>query len=381
MEAAGRIQRAFSDAGDTRAAIDELAERLAATAGDLVVLFVSPDHDSRAVERAVPECFGEVDVVACSTAGEITPTGIREGSVTGFALPGHEFAFEIVSIEPLSRLTLRSAAEAATGARARLEARVGRVLGADDAFALLLSDGLSMQEERLAAGVHQGLGEIPLVGGSAGDGTDFVRTWLYHRGSARDDRALLVVVHTSRRILPFKTEHFRRTRQAHVVTEADPMRRIVCEIDAEPAAEAYACMVGVDVDALGPAVFARHPLAIRIGDHLYVRSVQRVVDGQGLLFYCAIEEGIILHEVVKEDMLSDLEASFSRAEAVVGNFDLVIGFDCILRHLEARENRVLDAVGELLSRANVIGFSTYGEQLGSRHINQTFTALAIGDAR
>jgi hypothetical protein len=35
-------------------------------------------------------------------------------------------------------------------------------------------------------------------------------------------------------------------------------------------------------------------------------------------------------------------------------------------------------VGELFQRNNTVGFSTYGEQYGGVHVNQTFTGIAIG---
>ncbi len=379
MVTRGTIRRAYSAASDSATAVREVAGRLGGGGEELVFLFVSPGHDPRSIERVIPDCFGDTRVVACSTAGEITPEGLREGTLTGFSLPVEDFRCEVAVIEPLAGLGLRGSAETAMALKARLEARAGEPLGPVNGFAILLSDGLSLQEELLAVGVHRGLGDVPLVGGSAGDGTDFRETWLYHEGRARPDRAVLVLVHTARRFLAFKTEHFRRATRSHVVTGADPARRIVCEIDAEPAAEVYARMVGVEIGALAPTHFARHPLALRIGERLYVRSVQRVVDEGGLLFYCAIEEGIILHELVKEDMRADLEAALERAGRAVGPFDLVIAFNCILRHLEARENGELERIGGLLSRAGAIGFSTYGEQFGSRHINQTFTALAIGN--
>ena len=380
METPSKIRRAHSLASDTGAAVRELAARLGGAGGEIVLLFASPRHEPRVLEKAIPVCFGDTRVVACSTAGEITPDGLREGTLTGLSLPARDFHCEVATIEPLNGLGLRVTAEAAMAVKDRLEGRVGQRLGPDNCFAILLSDGLSMQEELLASGIHQGLGSIPLVGGSAGDGTDFIETWVYHDGRARNDRAVLLLVHTHRRFLSFKTEHFRRATKAHVVTAADPARRIVSEIDAEPAAEVYARIVGVAIETLGPTHFARHPLALRIGEHLYVRSVQRVVEGKGLLFYCAIEEGIILHELIKEDMMDDLTTSLERAGRAIGRFDLVIGFNCILRHLEAKENGDIERIGGLLSRVGTIGFSTYGEQFGSRHINQTFTALAIGDA-
>ena len=48
-----------------------------------------------------------------------------------------------------------------------------------------------------------------------------------------------------------------------VVTEADPERRLVREINAEPAAREYARLVGKDPDQLSPFTFAAHPVVVR----------------------------------------------------------------------------------------------------------------------
>ena len=50
---------------------------------------------------------------------------------------------------------------------------------------------------------------------------------------------------------------------------------------------------------------------------------------------------------------------------------------CILRRIEAQENQRFGAVSALLKRHGVVGFSTYGEQLNSMHVNQTMTGVAI----
>ena len=35
------------------------------------------------------------------------------------------------------------------------------------------------------------------------------------------------------------------------------------------------------------------------------------------------------------------------------------------------------AISEVLSRHSVVGFSTYGEQIGPMHVNQTMTGVAF----
>jgi len=60
---------------------------------------------------------------------------------------------------------------------------------------------------------------------------------------------------------------------------------------------------------------------------------------------------------------------------------VIIGCDCILRRLELQDQDALPQVDALLEALPFIGFSTYGEQFGSVHINHTLTGVAIGEHR
>ena len=60
---------------------------------------------------------------------------------------------------------------------------------------------------------------------------------------------------------------------------------------------------------------------------------------------------------------------------------LVLGCDCVLRYLEIEQAQLRPAIDALMTRHNVIGFATYGEQFNAMHVNQTFTGVAIAASR
>ena len=122
----------------------------------------------------------------------------------------------------------------------------------------------------------RGAGGHSLRGGSAGDGLHFERTFILQDGVFQSDAALIAVVATRRRFHAFKTEHFTAGTERFVVTGADPSRRVVTEINAEPAGPEYARITGLALDRLTPVVFATHPLVVRVGEQCFVRSVQRL---------------------------------------------------------------------------------------------------------
>jgi hypothetical protein len=174
----------------------------------------------------------------------------------------------------------------------------------------------------------------------------------------------------------FKVDHLIPSDVRMVVTNADPEQRLVREINAAPAAREYARLVGKNPDQLSPFIFAAHPVVVRIGGNHHVRAIQKVEDNGDLRFFSAIDEGLVLTLANAGDLAAHLEtvlADLSRDGAP----EAIIGCDCILRRLEAEQMQSLQAMSRILSRHNVIGFSTYGEQFNSVHVSQTLTGVAI----
>ncbi len=174
----------------------------------------------------------------------------------------------------------------------------------------------------------------------------------------------------------FKTDHFEPTERRMVVTKASPDRRIVHEINAEPAAREYARLVGKDPDQLTTFTFAAHPLVVKIGGHHHVRSIQQVAENDDLKFFSAIDEGLVLTLAEATDMVQHLETELA-ALAKDTRPDGIIACDCLFRRMEAEQNQLSTQLSRLMSDYNVVGFSTYGEQINSMHVNQTLTGVAI----
>jgi hypothetical protein len=230
----------------------------------------------------------------------------------------------------------------------------------------------------VARALQDGLGRIPLFGGSAGDDLDLRRAWVFHQHKFHSDSAVLILACSSLPFKIFKTQHFVSEEERLVVTEADASQRIVKEINGLPAAEEYARVVGVHVNDLNPQRFAASPVVVAIDGTDYVRSIQKSNPDGTLTFYCAIDEGLVLRVVRGVDLPGNLEHAFDDLRASIGPLQMVIACDCVLRNLEITQGGLKQAVGDVLHRNNVIGFSTYGEQFRGVHVNQTMTGIAFG---
>jgi hypothetical protein len=339
----------------------------------VVILFISPEADMDALTAALPGRFGAAQVIGCTTAGEISAQGYAEGEIVAVAFPSAHFAADAMLIDDLGVLDQQEL--------------IGRLIRArqglsrahpdwDHEFAFLLVDGLSVREDALTSALASGLGPVPLFGGSAGDGTRFKRTFVLHGTRLLQNAAVVTMLRSDCRVKVFSLDHLLPTERRMVVTEADPLRRIVRQINAEPAAQEYARLLGKDPAQLTTFTFAAHPVVVRIGGKHHVRAIQQVADNGDLVFFSAIDEGVVLTLAEPQDMVAHLDRAL-QALSKGGAPDAILACDCILRRMEALEKQKTGAISALLRQHKVAGFSTYGEQLNSMHVNQTMTGVAI----
>lgn len=372
-----KTRLAHSRATDARQAAEEFYASVAQPDMELVLFFCSSNYDLQVLAEELNRLFTGIQVVGCTTAGEIGPAGYHSHSLSGVSFPAGSFVAVNGLLEELSRFDIAKGHDIVQRLLQQLESRAPATK-ADNTLAFLLIDAMSRREEPVAHALQYALGEIGLFGGSAGDDMKFVKTDVYADGRFYSDSAVLILLHTSWPFEIFKTQHFVTTEKRLVVTAADPSRRIVYEINGRPAAEEYARLVGVEVDDLTALSFAAAPVVVMIDGTDYVRSIQKVNADGSLSFYCAIEEGIVLRVAYGVDLVDNLEQSFAHIRDKIGSPQLVLGCDCVLRNLEISQNGLKKKVGEIFRRYNTVGFSSYGEQYRGLHVNQTFTGCAIG---
>jgi hypothetical protein len=368
-----------SIAGNEEQAVKELYQQISQPHMDGVVFFCSSKFDLDRLGECLHDAF-TCPVIGCTTAGEITSEGYHEGTLAGASLGGDMDA-QALKMHPrlISPLTSFSASDFETLAMSiKNDLELSSETGANHTFGFLLVDGMSMLEEPTIAHLNRQFQRVPIVGGSAGDDLNFLTTHIYHDGRFHSDAAVFTMFETALPFVTFKTQHFVPTEKKLVITEADVAHRRVIEINGEPAAQAYADILGLQIDALNPMVFSNYPVILRIGGENYVRSIQKVNQDGSLSFYCAIDNGLVLTVAKGVDLVENLQDQLSNIRRKIPNPEIIIGCDCILRRLEVQEKDLSERVKEALHSEKVIGFSTYGEQFNAIHVNQTLTGVAIG---
>lgn len=382
MHAAARrhlcgVQTAWTENPEAAAAVADCAAAIGGSSLAQLVVFFSTDYDVEVLAAALSSRFPGVPTIGCTTSGGICPAGAIERGLVVLAFPTEGFRTATAALPDVAQLDVEGAARTIRDLRTTLD---GACAGRPPAqrFALMLIDGLSNVEESVVSTVTWALDGIPLVGGSAGDDLRFHDTRLVHDGVVLRGAAVVLLVETDYPIQLFKTDNFDPTDKKFVVTHSDDETRTVFEFNAEPAAHEYAMAVGLDPRHLTPMSFAAHPLVVKIGGEYFCRSIRHTNPDGSLSFFCAISEGVVMTLAEPRDIVQATREELARLERSLGMLDLVIGFDCVLRRLDAEQRQVRREISDLYRQYNVAGFETYGEQYRSMHLNQTFTGIAIG---
>ncbi|AFT69915.1 hypothetical protein B5T_01636 [Alloalcanivorax dieselolei B5] len=373
------VLTAYSDARDEQVAARQIAESLIHPHLGFVLFFCSIEYDLDRLAGALNGEFQNLPLCGCTSAGEITARGYDRNTLVAIGFDARFFSAGHHLIEHMDGFGLLDAQQLTDGLLTQCRERARNLTpNEDNTFVLTLLDGLSVNEEIVIATLNAALGSIPSFGGSAGDDYRLAQTYVYCDGRFYSDAAIVVMISTVLDFEVFSTHHLHPSTPKLVVTAADAERRVVHELDAEPAALAYARLVGVPVEQLDDVVFARYPLAVRINDHYYARAIQKANRDMSLSFYCAVENGIVLTAMRNASLHDNLTSTLDDIESRLGPPWVVIGCDCCLRRAELEADDEIPQASALLRQHRVVGFCTYGEQYNGMHINHTLTGVVIG---
>lgn len=372
----GIVSSGVSHAADPELAVREALAGLKVDKTCFLLVFIPDCLDVSEVSEALNEQVPTTSVFGCTTAGQITPLGYENNALLIVSFPREHFRCSSTLITPLKPVSIEQTANEAR----RLAARFQKTANWNR-LALLITDGLSKQEDVLVAALEAGLEDIPVFGGSAGNGLAFAETYVLHHGQVHSNAAMLILIETDLSFTGLGFDHFLPTDKRMVVTKAIPEERLVLEINGSPAAEEYARLVGHRIENLSPQIFAANPVLVRNNNAWHVRAIQEVIENNGLSFLSAIDDGLLLTLGKGQEILRTLDTSLTLSANDGSAPEVILGFDCVLRKLEIEENRILPQASELLRKHRVLGFNTYGEQHCGVHVNQTFVGVAFFRAK
>jgi hypothetical protein len=351
----------------------------------LLIVFCAADRDPAAVLAGINATSGGVPLIGCSVGGEFVAAGPSQGQVVVTALGGPGFT-----------VSTAAATGAGTNQResgSRVAACAAEVEAAENVALVLLTDGLSGDQEEILRGAYEEVGAaVPLVGGSASPGGSRETFHLY------GDRVLTdaVVGAAVGSDAPFGIgvgHGWRKVGEPMIVTSSTKGR--VHTLDDKPALETYLGRFGAPpetaTDPVAFDLFARtRPLGVRrrVGEEVRnVSSTEFLADGWlgcsgdvpegGLVWLMEGDEGSVL-DAAGDACRAAVEALGDRA--AIG----FLAFDCVSRSGLLGEDGTRQEVRRMTEQtggAPLAGFYSWGEIARSRGINgyhhQTLVVLAV----
>ncbi len=355
----------------------------------LVLAFGASDLAAdAAVFQDLAAAFPQAVVLGCSTAGEIAGAEVNDASLS-VAVARFAHTRLVLALADVAQADQSGDA----GARLAQQLHAG---GADLRAVFVLSDGMQVNGTPLVDALVQGLGPgVAVSGGLAGDGSDFVRTWVLAGGVAGPGRVAAVGLYGTRLQvgsgcqggwMDFGPERS-ITRSAG---------NVLFELDGKPALDLYKTYLGELAQAL-PGSALRFPLSIRrpgsdapplVRTILAIDEVRR-----SLTFAGDMPEGHAARLMrTTNDSLIDSAAAASvqaaRGSAQAGDA-LVVSVSCVGRRLvlgERTEEEVEAVLESGPAGAGHVGFYSYGEispgpnGSASELHNQTMTVTVFSEA-
>ncbi len=300
------------------------------------------------------------NVVLCSTAGEHTSKGYKDGVVTGFEYDLNQGSVVEILCPPIKSIeSLKSAYE--------------KIKDNKNAFLLLLCDGLSGVEESIVTTLYFMDDTFKIIGGSAGDSCLFKETLIFIGNKRVNSVALFFDMKNKTEII--KENIYVPSGKKLLVTDADLINRTVRTFNNCPASSEYARVLGVSEKEL-PNYFGNNPLGKIYKDDILISSPMKVNCDKSITFYCQVLPNTFVHILTPVDPIKKIKETLGYI-TFKPQFTYVV--NCILRSSKFHKDGLWNKIDkELLSICtNTTGFVSYGEQFHKHHVNQTMVILAV----
>lgn len=300
------------------------------------------------------------NVILCSTSGEYTPSGYKNGVITGFSYELNEGEIVEILYPPVKSAS-------------NLEKSYKKLHNNPNAFMLLMCDGLSGMEESIITTFYFMDRNFKIIGGSAGDNLHFEKTTIYI-GSKKVHSAA-VFFNMKRRTEILKENIYIPFGEKLLITDADPIKRVVKTINNNPASTEYAKVIGVNEKDLQQH-FMNNPLGKIYEDDILIASPMKVNSDKSITFYCQVMPNTFVHMLKPVDPINELNKTLQKL-SFKPEFMYVV--NCILRSLKFQNEATWDSFDRTILEkcTNTTGFISYGEQFYRHHVNQTMVILAV----
>lgn len=350
---------------DAKGTIKDLPATSPLPTANLVLVFSSVKRFSEGKLQAFLKArYPTAQIIGCTTSGEINANGVFDDSVQITAIMWEKVLQRVAQTKMSG---MQNSFETA--------ALLGKQLKADTLKALLvISDGLNVNGSELLKGFQSVLGEIPIIGGLAGDGGAFVKTLQLFNDTVSDGMIIAVGLYGDSLIVSSGAlGGWKPYGPPRKITKSE--KNVVYEMDGKPALPLYRMYIGEAFSKGLPGTGLKFPLAIIEDGKRDVEKIRTLLavnaDDNSLTFAGNVEEGETVRLCqTNHDRL--VEGAGGAAELVMEGLGenktnqtgLALCVSCVGRKgvmadLVADEVKQVQQI--LGAKTNITGFYSYGE--------------------
>lgn len=370
-----KVAIGHSEDFDSKDAVDEALDACAAMLGDLTpqagLLYAAIDHDFQLILDRVMARYPGLDLVGCTTGGELSSSGgFAEDSLALMLFHSDAVRFGIGLGEGVGADPAGASRRAAAQAMAGLDAPVR--------LCIATPEGLGVEMTSILAALSEALGaDVPVCGGLAADQLRFEQTFQFFRGSVHTDAIPVMLFAGPLSVATGIASGWQPIGKEHRVTQAEG--NVVYTIDGEPPSRLWAHYFGDQAihtitPHLGIAVYPERETGVdnpETGDEagpFFMSAPARFREDGSMEVLNQIPSGAALRfaDALRDDIIDGAAASIAQAcRAYAGTRpDAALAFSCAARHLNLG-TRVTEEAGLLRERLGDalpwIGFYTNGE--------------------
>ena len=342
-------------------ALDKVGRR-----ADFIIVFSSTFHNQRKVIDGVKLVSGNIPLVGCSSAGEITNEGPLSKSVVVLALETPKIKWTISARENVNKNPLKSGKEVAEEILKKAEGKVS--------LFLMFSDGLAKNKNTILKGIQKVLGNnFPIVGASAGDDALFKKTYQYFNSQVLTD-SLIGIGLSGGFTFGIGTGHSWEPIGLPMKVTKSKGKKII-EIDNRPAISVYLDYFGKEAKELLKRplniISYRYPLGIGIkgGSTFLIRNTFASDNKGNIICAAEIPKGSTIQLMIssgKETVLAGKKAAKKVISQMKGKkAEVIFVFDSIYRKKFLGKEAIMDIreIEDILGKETTIaGFYGYATQ-------------------
>jgi len=350
---------------DSKSTLNDLPSASPLTTANLVLVFSSIKRfNENKLQNVLSARYPKAEIVGCTTSGEISPDGVLDDSIQITAIQWEKVIQRVVQSKSSN---MQDSFQTAASLATELNTSTLRTV-------LVISDGLHINGSELINGFQSVLGDIPIIGGLAGDGGAFVKTQQLHNDTISDNMVIAVGLYGDALVTSSGAlGGWKPYGPPRKVTKS--IKNVVYELDGKPALPLYKLYIGAAFSKGLPGSGLKFPLAVIEAGKRDVEKVRTLLaidaNDNSLTFAGNIEEGETIRLCqTNHDKL--VEGAGAAAHLVLEGLEnqatnqagLALCISCVGRK-GVMETQVVDEVNRVKQvlgpQTTVAGFYSYGE--------------------